>query len=193
MTDTSISRSSRSRRLGRRIAFSALLACLAGIAAGPVGAEDDLDLGQELKCLALTIYFEARGEPDEGKLAVGHVVMNRTQHPRFPGGICQVVQQGGEKLRFRCQFTWWCDGRSDTPEDVRAWERSKAMARRVFWDHSRDPTGGALWYHSDAVAPSWRDALDLGPKIGRHIFYRTNHGTHAAADDLAVPANFARR
>lgn len=129
-----------------------------------------LDVAKEIECLALTIYFEARGEPDEGKLAVGHVVMNRASHPRFPEEVCGVVRQGGD-ARYRCQFTWWCDGRSDRPSEWGAWERAKALAQSVFWQASDDPTQGALWYHADNVVPPWRDKLNLGPKIGRHIFY----------------------
>ncbi len=138
--------------------------------AAPAVAE--IDVNQELECLALTIYFEARGEPDAGKLAVGHVVMNRTLHPLFPREVCQVVQQGGEKSLYRCQFTWWCDGRSDQPREFRAWEKSKTLARLIYWDNSRDPTAGALWYHADYVQPRWRRDFTLGPKIGRHLFYR---------------------
>ena len=193
MTDTSTPGSSAFGRRAHRSLFWALVACLAGVASGPANADTNPEVSEELQCLALTIYFEARGEPDEGKLAVGHVVMNRAQHPRFPGKICQVVQQGGEKLRYRCQFTWWCDGRSDTPRDWRAWERSKALARRVFWDYSRDPTGGALWYHSDAVAPSWRAALNPGPKIGRHIFYRSSDDTRTANAGFSLPTSYEPR
>ena len=63
----------------------------------------------EISCLALNIYFEARNEPNEGKLAVSHVVMNRVMSSRFPGTVCKVIQQGGEIRRYRCQFSWWCD------------------------------------------------------------------------------------
>jgi spore germination cell wall hydrolase CwlJ-like protein len=131
------------------------------------------DVRQEVECLARTIYFEARGEPDLGKIAVGHVVMNRAAHPLFPAAVCAVVRQGGEKLRNRCQFSWWCDGRSDQPTEWRAWEQSQALARRIYWEPAEDPTGGALWYHSEKVTPSWRRALAPGPKIGRHVFYRS--------------------
>ncbi len=140
-------------------------------AAGPVAAAGGIDVEGELECLALTIYFEARGEPDEGKLAVGHVVMNRAQHALFPREVCKVVRQGGDKLRYRCQFSWWCDGRSDQPRDLQAWSKSRALARAIYWDYSRDPTAGALWYHADYARPSWRDDLTPGPKIGRHVFY----------------------
>jgi spore germination cell wall hydrolase CwlJ-like protein len=150
----------------------AFVLTLAGylVAAAPAAAE--IDVGNELECLALTIYFEARGETDVGKLAVGHVVMNRASHPQFPQRVCEVVQQGGEEFRYRCQFTWWCDGQSDQPTEWSAWEKSKALARLIYWDASRDPTAGALWYHADYVRPRWRGRLARAAKIGRHVFYR---------------------
>ncbi len=133
-----------------------------------------LAVGQpgELKCLALTIYFEARGESDAGKRAVGNVVMNRVLDDAFPNTVCRVVQQGGEMAGNRCQFSWWCDGRSDSPKDAAAWEDSYQVALNAYWDRSRDPTDGALWYHADYVKPKWRTAFALGAKIGRHYFYR---------------------
>jgi spore germination cell wall hydrolase CwlJ-like protein len=137
-------------------------------------ARAEIDVSRELDCLALTIYFEARGEPKMGQIAVGHVVMNRAAHPLFPAAVCDVVRQGGNgggKLARGCQFTWWCDDFSNTPTNVRAWKRSQALARRIYWDYSKDPTAGALWYHADYVAPYWRRQFAQGPKIGRHIFY----------------------
>ncbi len=153
-------------------AAAALGSCLT--TAVPVASADWIDVKGELECLALTIYFEARGESDEGKLAVGHVVMNRAQHPLYPRKVCKVVHQGGDKLRNRCQFSWWCDGRSDRPRNQQAWTKSQALARRIYWDYSRDPTAGALWYHADYVRPSWRNDLTPGAKIGRHVFYGLN-------------------
>ena len=125
----------------------------------------------EIECLALNIYFEARGEPEAGQLAVGHVVMNRVASARFPGTVCDVIQQGGELRRYRCQFSWWCDGRSDKPLNKRLWEKSAELALKVYWGRSADPTEGALWYHADYVKPYWRKDFERGPKIGRHIFY----------------------
>jgi spore germination cell wall hydrolase CwlJ-like protein len=103
-------------------------------------------------------------------------VANRTpgdppSDPRFPATVCAVIQQGGEMVRHRCQFSWWCDGRSDRPLDRRSWEAAKTIARTVYWGLSEDPTRGALWYHADYVAPYWSKAFEEGPIIGRHIFY----------------------
>ncbi len=160
------------RRLALAGAAAVLSGCLAtATPAAAAGTAAEIDVKSELECLALTIYFEARGEPDEGKLAVGHVVMNRAQHPLFPRGVCKVVRQGGDKLLYHCQFSWWCDGRSDRPRDRQAWTKSRALAGLIYWDYSRDPTAGALWYHADYVRPSWRRDLTPGPKIGRHLFY----------------------
>jgi spore germination cell wall hydrolase CwlJ-like protein len=131
---------------------------------------------EEIRCLALNIYFEARGEPESGQLAVGHVVMNRVASSRFPGTVCGVIQQGGALRRYRCQFSWWCDGRSDKPGNKRLWERSAELALKVYWGRTADPTGGALWYHADYVNPAWGKTYERGPKIGRHIFYSQGPG-----------------
>lgn len=129
------------------------------------------DVRQEIHCLALNIYFEARSEPRAGKLAVGHVVMNRVADKRYPSKICDVVKQGGEARRHKCQFSWFCDGLSDNPRNLRAWQQSLVLARVIFWGYSEDPTNGALWYHADYARPYWRKLLERGPKIGRHLFY----------------------
>lgn len=157
---------------------------LAALSIGRAHAEEGLDIREEIGCLALNIYFEARSEPTDGKLAVGHVVMNRVSDPRYPGKVCDVVKQGGSKIINRCQFSWYCDGLSDHPRNLRAWRESIALARIVFWGYSEDPTGGALWYHADYVQPLWRLRLDRGPKIGRHVFYRDDRSTVA----LKAPA-----
>lgn len=173
-----------------RAVVLAVILALAGYSVAPTPAAAGMDLSRELECLALTIYFEARGESDEGKIAVGHVVMNRAAHPLFPRKVCEVVQQGGEKLRFHCQFTWWCDGRSDQPREWRAWEKSKALARRIYWDDSPDPTAGALWYHADYARPRWRRDLSRGPKIGRHVFYGPANKWPASDLPDPIPASY---
>lgn len=127
-----------------------------------------------LECLALNIYFEARSEPALGRRAVGHVVMNRVNHDGFPNSVCGVVRQGGSRVPHRCQFSWWCDGRSDTPYNRVLWLKSLKLALEIYTGFSEDPTGGALWYHADYTKPSWSRAFQRGPKIGHHIFYREN-------------------
>jgi len=129
------------------------------------------DQAREIECLALNLYFEARGEPDLGKVGVGQVVMNRVFDRRFPKTVCDVVQQGGEQPRYACQFTWWCDGLSDKPNNSGAWDKSRALAEEIYWGRLEDPTKGALWYHADYVLPSWRLGMVRGPAYGRHVFY----------------------
>jgi spore germination cell wall hydrolase CwlJ-like protein len=135
------------------------------------GSVPRVDLSQSLDCLALNIYHEARGESLDGRVAVAQVVMNRVGDPEFPGQVCEVVRQGGERPRDRCQFSWWCDGRGDLPDDLVAWTGSKDLARRILAGSVDDPTGGALWYHADHVSPGWEMDIIRRAKIGRHVFY----------------------
>lgn len=130
---------------------------------------------EELYCLALNNYFEARGESRKGQFAVASVVLNRVKNPRFPDSICGVVKQGGYKKKYRCQFSWWCDGLSDKPMNKQAWKQSIELARSVLEKHHNDITAGALWYHADYVSPYWRTSMKRGPKIGRHIFYSARY------------------
>ncbi len=134
---------------------------------------DDLgrDLGEEIRCLALNIYFEARSEPLLGQLAVAKVTMNRVAHKAFPGTICDVVRQGGSETLHRCQFSWYCNGKENRPRNRVAWRRAQEVAYRVLFGGAPDPTHGALWYHADYVKPGWADAMTRTRKIGRHIYY----------------------
>lgn len=138
------------------------------------------EVESELHCLALNIYFEARSESEQGRRAVGHVVMNRVDNRHYPDTVCQVVQQGGAKKRNRCQFSWWCDGRPDEPVNQRAWHDALQLARAVYFGDSEDPTDGALWYHASYVNPYWTSGLTAVKKIGQHIFYRKAAGPQYA-------------
>lgn len=124
----------------------------------------------QLECLSLNIYFEARGEPRMGQVAVAQVVMNRVDDDRFPGTVCAVVKQTGSKDGV-CQFSWWCDRHGDLPRHKGDWELAQKIARAVYQGGMSDPTGGALWYHTVDVKPIWRIRLKRGPRIGQHIFY----------------------
>ncbi len=134
----------------------------------------DTPIADEVHCLALNIYFEARSEPASGQRAVGHVVMNRVAHPGYPDSVCRVVRQGGEKVLHRCQFSWWCDGQSDRPSNRKAWDQSLRLAEQIYLGVLKDTTGGALWYHASYVKPYWSDVLRKGDRIGQHIFYLEN-------------------
>ena len=129
----------------------------------------------ELKCLALNIYHEARSEPESGQIAVAQVTMNRVASKDFPDSICKVITQGGQRLH-RCQFSWWCDGKSDLPTELKAWQRSMKVAKDVLARKKADPTGGALFYHAHYVEPRWASVFERTAEIGQHLFYRPAPG-----------------
>ncbi|UCH74312.1 MAG: cell wall hydrolase [Rhodospirillales bacterium] len=168
-------RTIRRRRLERYAAWAGtaragLSRVVAGLALLFVsGAEAGLH--REIGCLALNIYFEARFEPEAGRRAVAHVVLNRVADRRWPDTPCRVIADGFPDAGALCQFSWYCDGKSNRPKRDRQWRDAQQLARGVYWGRGHDPTGGALWYHADYVDPGWRYALRRGPQIGRHIFY----------------------
>jgi len=118
--------------------------------------------------MALAMYWEARGEGIVGMQAVGEVVLNRVEDQRFPASACAVVKQGGE--RPPCQFSWWCDGRSDYPADRERWREALQVADRVYTHRTRKLTSGALFFHNTAVRPNWK--YQRVATIGNHVFYR---------------------
>jgi len=122
--------------------------------------------------LAKNIYFESRNQPTLGQIAVGQVTINRVNSPRFPDTVCGVVKQGGEK-RNRCQFSWYCDGKSDEPESEDSWDESVYLSLLIYSEELPiDVTEGALWYHATYVSPSWAEHYEKTVRINEHIFYR---------------------
>jgi N-acetylmuramoyl-L-alanine amidase len=121
-------------------------------------------------CLSLAMYWEARGEGRRGMMAVGSVVLNRVQSHQFPNSICSVVYEGGEKPP--CQFSWWCDGKSDRPRNRSQWLAAQDVSETLLSNASSDPTGGALFFHSASIRSPWHRTRDRTAKIGNHIFYR---------------------
>ena len=77
---------------------------------------------EALLCLALNVYFEARGDDVLSQVATSQVVINRVKDTRYPNQVCDVVFQSekhenGFPKKNRCQFSWYCDGKSDQPTD----------------------------------------------------------------------------
>jgi len=132
----------------------------------------------EVWCLAQNIYYEARGSNLADQAAVADVVLNRVKDDRYPDTICAVVKQGkqyadGRMVRNRCQFSWYCDGKSDYPRDKDAWVAAQQTAyMMVYYDDYRGITQGATHYHAHYVGPEWARDLQLVGRIGVHIFYR---------------------
>ena len=159
------------------------------------GESEDEYQARQRRCLATAIYFEARGEPMRGQLAVAQVVMNRVRSPYYPDTICGVVFQG-QWQRKGCQFSFACDGQADVPRDKELWAVSNTVATRV--------TEGKVWlgdigyathYHATYVKPRWRSDMNRIKRIGQHIFYRMPEppvreaATTNPAPDLALARN----
>ena len=123
-------------------------------------------LSEEMRCLAGAVYFESRGEPLEGQLAVAQVVINRTESGVFPSSYCGVVYQ-------RAQFSFVRGGsmpRIKTGSS--AWKRAKAVAQiahQGLWDSAADDS---LYFHARYVKPSWAKRKIARTTIDSHIFYR---------------------
>jgi len=123
------------------------------------------------ECLSEALYFEARGESVRGQFAVAEVILNRVDSARFPSSVCRVIHQGtGEK--FQCQFTYTCDGRSETINERDAWVRVAKVARLMLDGKERSLTNGATHYHTKAVNPRWARVFPRTATIGAHLFYR---------------------
>lgn len=119
---------------------------------------------REAECLAGTIYFESKGEPLDGQLAVAQTVLNRSKSGRFPGSVCGVVFQ-------KSQFSFVRGG--GFPPIARSsqqWKTAVAIAhiaQNNLWDSS---IANALFFHARHVSPGWR--LKRIASVGNHIFYR---------------------
>jgi len=141
-------------------------------AVDPVGEEP---LNDAITCLSRTIYWEARGEGAAGMEAVANVVMNRLGHEGFPNTICGVVRQGRE--RGACQFSWWCDGRSDDAEEAKSYAVAKEIARKALNRQLTDRTGGALYFHQRKATPSWSEEYIKTVEVGEFVFYKPHGAT----------------
>ena len=142
------------------------------------------DFNDEMKCMADNMYWESRNQSFRGLIAVGNVVMNRVADSRFPNTICEVVKQGPEikswksgeyfPKRDRCQFSWYCDGKSDEipSQDKALYEVIRAMAVKVSTGFFGDITNGATHYHAYYVRPDWAGTKTPTVRVDAHIFYR---------------------
>lgn len=132
-----------------------------------------------LVCLALNVYHEARDQPFIGQVAVAQVVMNRVDDWRYPDTVCEVVKQGQTyswkpdfPVRNRCQFSWYCDGKSDKPRDTYAYQMAQNIAHGVYYGNLDDFVEGATHYHATYVQPEWAETKTKTVQIDDHIFYR---------------------
>lgn len=131
--------------------------------ADAVAAQSLDDLDDESRCMAGAIYFESKGEPLSGQLAVADVILNRTRSGRFPRTICSVVTQPG-------QFSFVRDGRVPDIADCAHYRTAIAVARVAMADAWESPAAGALFFHARRISPGWhREHIAT---IGNQVFYR---------------------
>ena len=154
-----------------------------------------IDLNAEIECLALNIYHEARSERTAGMWAVADVTINRVKSIQYPNTVCEVVYQGpvyeswktarfpnlADEMRIynpvkgMCQFSWYCDGKSDEPTEPDSWQRAQDIAYGVMnHDLGLGLTDGADHYHANFIEPFWAPHMTLVTTIGNHKFYKSN-------------------
>jgi spore germination cell wall hydrolase CwlJ-like protein len=114
-----------------------------------------------LFCLALNIYYEARGEPLQGQYAVAHVTLNRVKQ-NYSDICTEVFKQG--------QFSWTRHKFKIPSDKDKSWKVAQEVARRAL--SSKDITGGATYFHSRNCRNTTNfKNKRVTTKIGGHIFY----------------------
>lgn len=144
-------------------------------------------LKREISCLALNMYFEARGEDRDGQDAVAFVTLNRVMSTRYPNTVCEVVYQAkttasGFPIRNQCQFSWYCDGRPDVAVES-VYREIEVRAEYIYVNYYLnsnyidDTTGGSTHYHATHVEPFWskHENYQEVASIGDHVFYRPTY------------------
>ncbi|HAX92086.1 MAG TPA: cell wall hydrolase [Rhodospirillaceae bacterium] len=135
-----------------------------------VDPSGEKSLNDAITCLSRTIYWEARGEQVASMEAIANVVMNRLGHEGFPNTVCDVVKQGQEQ--GSCQFSWWCDGRSDDAEEEEPYAIAKEVARKALNRQLTDQTYGAMYFHQKKEKPNWSRKYIKTAEIGEFVFYK---------------------
>lgn len=132
--------------------------------AAAVDANDQPGAGDaELECLAGAVYFESKGEPLSGQLAVANVILNRTESGRFPDTVCGVVRQPG-------QFSFMRGSRIPEIRPNAQYRTALGVARVAMDKEWENPAPKAMFFHARRVSPGWGKARVA--MIGHHIFYR---------------------
>ena len=126
----------------------------------------DEQLTEQMQCLAGAVYFESRGEPLAGQLAVAQVVINRSEDNRWPASYCGVVYQ-------RAQFSFVRGGQMPRINtSSAAWQRAKAIATIAHDGLWESEAADAVYFHATYVRPSWSRSKTRLTQIDTHIFYR---------------------
>jgi len=154
-----------------------LTAVLMVVLFGTSLSAEEMYIHPSVECLAKNIYFEARNQDELGQIAVGLVTLNRVKDDRFPDNVCDVVHQGTYKGNYfrkhRCQFSWYCDGKSDDIVNKKIYKKILDLLPKVYYHSSWDDyTEGSTHYHTHRVSPKWKSEKIQIATIGDHIFYR---------------------
>lgn len=143
--------------------FAATVCIAFFLSTATVAASCDDD--EKLQTLALNIYYEARGEPEEGMRMIGEVTLNRVSSSHYPNTICGVVYQ-------KSQFSW-VKRKNKTPSEHDAWEKSLEIAEELLTDgKSSYPHLATHFANLNKVNPSWAKKFDKVITIGDHTFFR---------------------
>jgi len=146
--------------------------------------ETEQSIFEREHCMAEAIYFEAGNQPLVGKIAVAAVILNRVYSMDYPDSICEVVHQGPVReswkkngvfypIKNKCQFSYYCDGRSDKPKFGPTWEDCLMVAEWALQDEwFIDHVEGATHYHASYVHPNWADHMQRVVQIQDHVFYK---------------------
>ena len=148
----------------------------------PAGQEEPADLDVvDAHWMALTMWGEARGSGEEAMRAVGHVIDNRRRLGRHGDFVTETVSEAW-------QFSCWnagdpnrraiehIDDLTGDSRDFRMWQAARRIADEILSGRSDDPTGGALFYHANYVAPRWSRGVPPVARIGSHLFFLTARG-----------------
>lgn len=122
-----------------------------------------------IKCLTNAIYFESKGGSERDMKDVGHVVLNRTNNPKFPSNVCDVVY---ERTKRTCQFSWACKSHKVTePSEYKKSEEYAAELLKQEQEGIRkDTTRGAMFFHSSRMSYGWNRSVCHTNK--QHVFYK---------------------
>lgn len=125
---------------------------------------------QELVCLAENIYWESRGEPVEGQVAVAQVTINRKQLGLWGQNLCEVVYYKRNKI---CHFSWVCS-RQPKHKNQQQWQQAQLIAKRVAdinYTQYQYKYRTATHFHNTTVKPVWSKKLKQVKQVNNHIFY----------------------
>ena len=120
--------------------------------------------GRDNECLAGAIYFESKGEPLNGQLAVAEVILNRAKSGRFPASVCGVILQPGQFSFVRG------GGFPPIAKASQGWREAVAITHIALGDEWDSGVGKALFFHARRVSPGWK--LQRVAAVGNHVFYR---------------------